>query len=372
MEIQTERETSVDSHIYMPLYRMDLSTALLNPDLNMDFKERVIFQISLGLAYMHKQGILHRDIKPPNILIASMNPVKVVLADLGVCACVEEEQSETGTEAYWAPEYSSSFVATFATDIFALGITFLEVIEPELTRDCCGIASVVKSFRHSPRKWAVMIRQMTYISPEDRPTIQVISGAIEHGQDLPPNEKFDEKNARLPALAPAKQTSRRATPEWSPKSSSFASQDHTPAHTLPYGATNAYLSVAQLQANRDQVSSLLRTARPASATALDDRPAKGPSDTKSLLQGNMTSHAPTESLAARCRAMPPRTSPRHRAPAKGYDVLRRVRAGRIAKPKATSGSNPTSDMPRVQSARPGSWRAAEVSSELEETGPETF
>ena len=386
-QMQTERDGTLKSYICMPLYRMDLSTALQTPELTMDFKERVMFHVTTGLAYMHKQGILHRDIKPQNILIASMNPVKAVLADLGVCADVGEDQSVMGTEAYWAPEYFSSFVATFATDTFALGITFLEIIEPELTRACCGINSLVKSFVHPPRKWSAMIRQMTYVSPEDRPTMQAISRAIEHGQDLPPNEYFEEKNARLPALAPAKEPSRRATPEWSPKSSSFASQDHTPPHTLPYGATMDYLSVAQLQEDWDQEPNRLRTARPPNATPVVNRSASEPdisqtgnagartprdlSDIKPLASGSATSGAPTESSVAQGRTIPSRGSHRHRAPTKRDDVLRRVRAGRIAKPKVTSASNAAIDTPRVQPTRPGSWRAAAVARELEKTGAHT-
>ena len=73
-----------------------------------------------------------------------------------------------------------------------------------------------------------------------------------------------------------------------------------------------------------------------------------------------------------CRAqrqpIPLQKSPRYRLPAKRYNVLRRVRAGRIAKPKATSGSDPTIDTPRVQSAKRGSWRAAQVARGLRAHG----
>lgn len=395
MHMDSDQENIAYSCILMPLYKMDLSAAIRIPEFTMEMRECVMFQIATGLAYMHKHDILHRDLKPGNILIATLSPVRAVLTDLGVSAYASEEPGRAGTKFYWPPEFRrssrlSSAIATFASDIFALGLTFFEILDSDPTKVAHGVALQDNCFTHPPKKWPLLVQQMTYHSPEDRPQLQEVLQAIKHGQDMPPNEDCDKRNAHYSALARFRKRSgqpKRATPSWTASSASSISQDLPRDRTLKHGEANVYLSASKLQADEGQVAGLLRTVRPPSATASNDRPAneaytsgtahgspavqKDPSETKSLPHGNMTSHAPTESLAAHRRPMPPRGSPRHRPPAKDHDVLRRVRAGRIAKPKATSGSNPTSDTPRVQPARPGSWRAAEVASELEKTGPAT-
>ncbi|MDI1492713.1 MAG: hypothetical protein OHK93_004495 [Ramalina farinacea] len=353
-----QQDQTINAFIWMPLYQMSSEAALDLPDFTIALKDQVMFQVTCGLQYMHDQDMLHRDLKPENILIASMNPVRAVLADLGVSALVANEPYLTGTTTYWAPEYASSEIPTFASDIFALGLTFLKMIEHDLTDIADGVALRVSCMERPPTRWPVLIRQMTYELPGDRPHLQAIQEAIQSGQDLRSNEEFDRRNAPAPANL------------WSATSASFLRPYDSTVHTAPYGASN--LS-SQLQANEGQVESTFSTIRPSEGTA-HGSPAvqKGPSNTKSLPHGNMTSHAPDESLAAPCRPILPRGSPRHRAPGNGYDVLRRVRSGKIAKPKRTSGSNPTSDTPRLQPARAGSWRAAELAKvELEKTGPKT-
>ena len=387
-----DRDNKAYSCILMPLYKMDLSATIRIPEFTMEMRECVMFQVATGLAYMHKHDLLHRDLKPGNILIATLSPVRAVLADLGVSAYASEEPGRAGTKFYWPPEYRSSIaVATFATDMFALGLTFFEIIDFDPEKVAHGVALQDDCFTHPPKKWSMLVEQMTYHSPQDRPQLQEVLQAIKHGQDMSPNEDSDKRNAHYSALARFRKRSgrpQRATPSWSASSASSASQDLPRDHTLKHGEPNAYLSATKLQANEGHVAGLLRTNRPSNVAAVGDRLAnkrytsaagigdaetpRNPSNTKPLHAGNATSDAPTESLTAQRPIMPPQKSPRHRRPAKVYDVLRRVRAGRIAKPKATSGSDPASDTPRLKIARPGSWRATEVARELEKNIPETL
>ena len=69
-------------------------------DLNYFYKKRevskdtnidVMKQIMAGIEYLHSQDIVHRDIKPGNILVASETPLRLQLTDFDICKCLDPE-----------------------------------------------------------------------------------------------------------------------------------------------------------------------------------------------------------------------------------------------------------------------------------------
>ncbi len=87
----------------------------------------VIFEIAKALDFAHKKGIIHRDVKPANILLADDGTVK--LLDLGLAKIKSESESLTqsggivGTPNFLPPEHFDNLELTSAADIYSLGCT---------------------------------------------------------------------------------------------------------------------------------------------------------------------------------------------------------------------------------------------------------
>ncbi|MCB9622407.1 MAG: protein kinase [Sandaracinus sp.] len=92
-------------------------------------------RVASALAELHRQGIVHRDVKPANLFLVDGDPTRVKLLDLGAAAVVEAERRLTmtgglvGTPAYMAPEQvRASDGITPAADVWALGCVLYECL----------------------------------------------------------------------------------------------------------------------------------------------------------------------------------------------------------------------------------------------------
>jgi serine/threonine protein kinase len=91
----------------------------------------IMFHLLDGVDYLHERGIVHRDIKPDNIFLASCDVNDVVLADFGL-ACVLPESGFTecsvGSARYAAPEIWEHHISTEKVDIWSLGVTMFVLL----------------------------------------------------------------------------------------------------------------------------------------------------------------------------------------------------------------------------------------------------
>jgi serine/threonine-protein kinase len=110
--------------------KLDFSTSL-----SVHESCEIMLQLCSAVNYIHQHGVIHRDIKPQNIYYMSDGTVK--LGDFGI-AINEQDFSDSnsnsimGSVHYLAPELCQSGHATVQSDIYALGVTFFELITGRL------------------------------------------------------------------------------------------------------------------------------------------------------------------------------------------------------------------------------------------------
>lgn len=103
---------------------------LLGNPVGADQFGEILAQCAAGLEAIHAAGILHLDLKPANVLVRSLVPLDLALADFGVSSTLDAEIEKKwtavrGTPQYWAPESVSGIVSP-AVDWWSLGMILLE------------------------------------------------------------------------------------------------------------------------------------------------------------------------------------------------------------------------------------------------------
>jgi serine/threonine protein kinase len=123
---------------------MDLSTYIRSfpKGLPLDLIKNILKQILKGLSYVHNEGILHRDLKPQNILLNIVNnSIEVKIADFGLARTyyknnrnltkyTSKENLTLVTPLYRAPEiFNGSSNYTTAIDMWSVGCIFAELVK---------------------------------------------------------------------------------------------------------------------------------------------------------------------------------------------------------------------------------------------------
>ncbi len=244
-----------DGLAYMELPYIEggtLATKLSAKTEVLDFVETatIIAEIAAALDYAHGRGIVHRDMKPSNVLVDESG--HILVADFGIAKVLRPagwpEHSDTpltgelivGTPAYMAPEQVASEMVTAATDVYALGIILYQLVAGRLPFQA-----------NTPLALALMQVHDEAVPPRSfRPDLPpAAEAAILRALAKRPEERFGSAGALAEAFAQGLRGIAFAAPPPIPEAS-FG--PHKPASASTAAVSPPDLQVAFMQVRRPE------------------------------------------------------------------------------------------------------------------------
>ncbi len=167
-----------------------------------------------ALAYVHAQGVVHRDVTPSNILCGPDGRPR--LADFGIAQLVDSTRltasaTTIGTAAYMAPEQVQGHETTAAADVYSLGLVLLELLTGrkafEGSPHEVAVARLVRppdTTTDVPGPWRGLLAEMTDRAAPNRPSASEVCRRID--AVLAAAERADVDTGAVPAAVAATET----------------------------------------------------------------------------------------------------------------------------------------------------------------------
>jgi serine/threonine protein kinase len=205
--------------------------------LEVDEAISIIDQACEGLHYAHRHGVVHRDVKPGNLLRSREGEVK--LADFGIAKATEQSSitqvgSVLGTAAYLAPEQARGEEAGPRADLYALGVVTYQLISGRLPYEATSLTELaLKQQQEAPPTLDTLVAA---VGPE-------LADAVAIALALDPQERYQTAREMGRALsdgangiAPGERTA-AARPAPATEATSVLSAGRRPAGRGPERAT---------------------------------------------------------------------------------------------------------------------------------------
>jgi serine/threonine protein kinase len=199
--------------------------------LSIDYVQRVLWEAACALGHAHQRGVVHRDVKPANIMFD--HDGRVMLADFGISKALQAASGFTGTGMiigtphYMAPEQAKGGVVDGRADQYSLAVVGYRMVTGELpyTGDSVHTILYKHIFEELPRMsgkragtpefLSVAIARALSKEPDQRfPTMEEFATAVwpEQPVAVPKKGATGDRSARRPVPPPVQRTASPDTP----------------------------------------------------------------------------------------------------------------------------------------------------------------
>lgn len=171
-----------------------LATRLARGPLSQAETALLALDLARALEVVHEAGIIHRDVKPSNVLLAPGRRAGTwtpKLTDFGIAFGPDDARLTSpgvaiGTAAYMAPEQVEASELTPAVDVYSLGLVLLEALTGQPAFPVAGqVQTALRRLTASPEipedlgaEWTGLLTRMTRIRPDERPTAGEVAESV--------------------------------------------------------------------------------------------------------------------------------------------------------------------------------------------------
>ena len=184
-----DAEPGTQSYLVMDLIEgTNLAWRLAHEPTSPEKTARIGAGVASALAYVHSQGIVHRDVKPANVIVDGDG--KAYLTDFGVArllgtAGITATGLAIGTPAYLAPEQLRGAEIGPEADVYALGLVLIECLSGRPPFEGTEAEVMAARLYRDPavptgagQGWRDLLAAMTAATPSERPTAASVAGSL--------------------------------------------------------------------------------------------------------------------------------------------------------------------------------------------------